>query len=75
MELRPEVLAFAEAMEEKLRENDHKAHWRNYTPAQMFGKLREEIEELTWAFGPEEKRGECVDIGNFAMMIWDLEGR
>ena len=70
--IRIEVECFAEAMEERLRENDHKDHWSNYTPLQMFELLRGEVEELAWAFTSEEKASECVDIANFAMMIWDL---
>ena len=45
--MRKEVEQFANAMEERLKENDHKHHWSNYTPAQMFERLKDEIEELS----------------------------
>ena len=70
--MRTEIVRFAEEMEERLQENDHKHHWSNYTPQQMFERLKEELEELTWAFTNEDKMLECVDVANFAMMIWDL---
>ena len=72
MKPRTEVVRFSEAMEERLRENDHKRHWSNYTPQQMFERLKDELEELTWAFTNENKMLECVDVANFAMMIWGL---
>ena len=70
--MRKEVEQFTEAMEERLKENDHKHHWSNYTPQQMFDRLEQEVDELRWAFSNESKRHECVDVANFAMMIWDL---
>ena len=70
--MRIEVSNFAEAMEERLQENDHKHHWSNYAPQQMFERLKEELEELTWALTNEDKMLECVDVATFAMMIWDL---
>ena len=45
--LRPEVLAFAELMEKKLRENDHKGGWENCEPEWLLKRLREEVRELT----------------------------
>ena len=70
--MRTEVKRFAEAMEERLQGNDHKHHWSNYTPQEMYDRLKDEVEELTWALGDEEKASECIDVANFAMMIWDL---
>lgn len=44
--LRPEVLAFAQTMEEQLRANDHKPGWKNDPPIDLIARLREEVEEL-----------------------------
>jgi len=44
---RPEVRAFAELMEQKLRENDHKGGWKKELPSlDLLPRLREETEEL-----------------------------
>lgn len=45
-DLRPEVLAFALAMERKLRANDHKSHWRGCTLGYLRRRLRTEVREL-----------------------------
>jgi hypothetical protein len=46
LELRPEVAAFAQLMEAKLRENDHKGHWRGCTTAYLSRRCGNELEEL-----------------------------
>jgi NTP pyrophosphatase (non-canonical NTP hydrolase) len=84
--LRPEVLAFAHAMEAKLRENDTRAGWKNCSPKWLLGRLRGETRELasaidkqdraTAAEGEWERHGpdvcaEAADVANFAMMIAD----
>jgi len=40
--VRPEVAAFAVQMELKLRENDHKPHWRESSLSYLIARLREE---------------------------------
>lgn len=79
--LRPEVAAFALAMEQKLRENDHKGGWKKCTLAYLMKRLREETKELAdavsrrsegWAAG--KFRREAADVANFAMMIADVCG-
>lgn len=77
--LRPEVLAFAHIMEQKLRENDHKSHWSDCAPSWLLGRLREETTELAGAIGsgyksPEHIGREAADVANFAMMIADVAG-
>ena len=70
--LRPEVEAFAVAMEKKLRLNDHKGGWHNLGIDDLVRRLMEEVNELIFAIkfqGPNEITSECCDIGNFAMMI------
>lgn len=46
MVLRPEVRAFADAMERKLQQNDHKGGWGNMPSSWLFRRLRAEMEEL-----------------------------
>ncbi len=74
IEIRPQVQAFAEAMEEVLRKNDHKGGWENceidylnWRLTQEFGGYFANYDKMT----PEQKRKELVDISNFCMMLWD----
>ena len=45
-ECRPEVQAFAVAMEEKLRANDHKGGWKGCCPLWLFQRAEDELEGL-----------------------------
>lgn len=75
---RPEVVAFALAMETKLRENDHKRHWRFLDRRTLSRRLTEEREELRQAFNrgdPAEVLREAADVANFAMMLADYTRR
>lgn len=45
-DLRPEVLAFAGAMEKKLRENDNKGGWEKMQSSWLRDRMREEMGEL-----------------------------
>ena len=82
--LRPEVQIFAEAMERKLRQNDHKGGWENMPLGWLRGRLGEETKELDVSItayideieccGDLSKPRqaillECADVANFAMMI------
>lgn len=78
---RAEVQWFAQQMEKKLLENDHKPHWReNSSFDYLFRRLGEEREELKDAIinfingegTVEEVVKEAADNGNFSMMIADL---
>lgn len=79
---RPEVAAFAILMEAKLRKNDHKGHWRNCRPSDLYRRMLEEIEELrvvliehAMSGGRETDIGdEAADVANFAMMVADVCG-
>jgi hypothetical protein len=86
MNTRKEVQWFAEEMEAKLKENDHKGGWYGCRFRALFPRLREETDELLLAAHPlnldtmaekltEEDAcnliRECADIANFAMMIAD----
>ena len=87
MNIRPEVMRFAEHMEAKLVENDHKKHWRdeNY-PLQghlemvlvEVRELDEQLDLLNHGVGSvEDVIKEAADVANRAMIISDLldEGR
>jgi hypothetical protein len=80
--LRPEVQAFALAMEERLKANDHKGTWKGCDTDYLLDRLREEWVELRYAvmarnvFGrdPEQIRHEAADAANFALFIADVCG-
>ncbi|MCP4488980.1 MAG: hypothetical protein GY820_16960 [Gammaproteobacteria bacterium] len=69
---------FAEAMERKLQKHDDEkgdTGWLdNNCPVKfLLSQLKEELEELEDSIAevmPEHARQECVDVANFAMMIW-----
>ena len=46
MTLRPEVQAFAELMEQKLRENDHKGGWKECNLTYLSDRIKDETREL-----------------------------
>ena len=74
IDIRPAVRAFAEAMELKLRKNDHKTGWRQLPIEALLRLFKLEVQEFEVAdefFTIVEARRESVDMANFAMMIWD----
>lgn len=46
MEARTEIIGFAEIMEQKLKENDHKSHWTEESYSYLLERLEEEVSEL-----------------------------
>jgi NTP pyrophosphatase (non-canonical NTP hydrolase) len=80
--MRSEVVKFAEVMEKKLQDNEHKGGWENCSIDFLTYRLRQETAELFEALTlfhrmPNEQtrklvEDECGDVGNFAMMIQDL---
>lgn len=76
--MRPELLKFAAAMEKTLKQNDHKVGWKGFSVFWLMERLYEEVGELEKSFmnPPEDIRKqaqkECVDVANFAMMIFDV---
>lgn len=76
--LRPEVAGFAKVMEQILRVNDHKVHWRDaLTVENAFTRLIQEVAELAGAINGGdtlEITKEAADVANFAMMVADLVG-
>lgn len=74
LDLRPEVLSFAEAMETKLRKHDHKTAWRDQPIEAHLKLLKIEMMEFEVAlefFTFDDACRELVDIGNFAMILRD----
>lgn len=88
LDVRPEVAAFALAMEKRLRENDWKHGWKNEHRATLFDGLRKEVEELRVAaniscpacrrctneYALDMIKHEAADVANFAMFIADSCG-
>lgn len=76
--LRSEVEWFALEMEAKLRENDHKGHWRNCSLEYLRTRIHEELGELLTTLdavpveSSEQITREAADVANFAMMIADV---
>jgi NTP pyrophosphatase (non-canonical NTP hydrolase) len=73
MELRDEVAIFAQGMENKLRQNDHKGGWENCSVEYLLNRVNEELLEVHKAIyrgkSKEEVVGELADVANFLMMI------
>jgi hypothetical protein len=61
LRLRPEVAAFAQLMEQALRDNDHKGGWKDCRGGYLWTRLQEEVEEL----------GEAMDAVAFAQPMED----
>lgn len=84
--IRPQLNVFAEAMEMKLRKKDHRGRFLDaVNPDFALTRLWDEVRELDRAaFGRmtgmpaddlkpgeiEAIQDECVDLSNFASMIW-----
>lgn len=72
---RDEVSRFARLMEAKLKDNDHKGGWETDSTEHLLHKLECELFELKTAVEDGDSKkdivSECVDVGNFAMMIAD----
>lgn len=78
--LRPEVLAFATAMEHKLREHDEEKgeSWKHCDTDDLALGLATEVRELgdsITACGPEATIArKCVDVANYAMFLFARNG-
>lgn len=81
IKVRPVILRFAELMEKKLQERDHKTAWADHKqghPDPSFSAtngLKGEVEELMHAISfesAEDVAREAADVANFAMMIADM---
>ena len=74
--MRKEMALFIEAMEFKLKLNDHKGGWEEVSIPHLLDKLRGEVQELEKAIKDEPGMNimfEAADVANFAMMIaWNV---
>jgi len=74
IELRPVVLWFAQQMELKLRENDHKGGWHEMDPLDLCERIDEELLELKESLASPPRRNrvrEAADVAAMAMMVAD----
>jgi DNA repair exonuclease SbcCD ATPase subunit len=82
LNVRPVVSEFAQAMEEVLRDNDHKGGWSSCTKEYLLTRLGDEMRELKKATLDTNMVGhsaknitkEAADVANIAMMISDVYG-
>ena len=78
MKQREPIRRFAAAMEKKLQRNDERGGWDNETAHFLKFRLMEELIELFIAIEigrAEDIQDECVDVGAFAMMLFDVAGQ
>lgn len=78
LDFRPEVLAFARLMEDRLQANENKGGWRGCHVVWLFNRLMGEARELEHELDTEQYLWvdkEAADVANFAMMIVDVCGR
>jgi len=71
---REALTKFTEAMEMKLRRNEHKSNWREKPIEALIALMLLEVREFLVAaefFSIGEARPELVDISNFALICWD----
>ncbi len=73
-EIRPDVLWFAQLMEDRLRANDYKPGWKNRTPAFLINKLLGKVGELNneILIGSGDPFKEAANVANYAMMVADV---
>lgn len=81
---RPEVIAFANAMERKLRENEWKGTWKHDAPGSLMDRVHEELMEFRdelYTIGPRDTEAhrtallnEAADVANMLMMVVDVCG-
>ncbi len=77
--LRAEVIAFAVAMETKLRLNDFKGGWQDMSEGDLVERIQDELQELELAVVRSEPAevvlSEAADVANIAMFIADNNQR
>lgn len=80
------IEAFREAMVAKLnvRRNVAKSDWRDMDPLELVSRIEDEVVELREEAGEcysyigrsrDRLLGECLDIANFAFMLWEMVER
>lgn len=79
--LRPEVQAFAEEMERRLREKDEERgnnSWKGEAPEYLAELLEDHFSQLMDSIVYDHKKDpalakkKAIDVANLAMMIWDV---
>ncbi|HDR4727299.1 hypothetical protein ABR776_26535 [Bacillus cereus] len=82
--VRNEVSWFAEHMESKLQENEHKTGWTDCSVEFLSSQIRKNLNELDSMFQELPSNysvfsanviRQCSDIANFAMMIADISDK
>ena len=81
---RPVVLAFARAMEEKLRKNEHKGGWDGEDPYDLLAMIVDETDALDTALesylkdnnaeAVKKVLSEAADVANFCLFVADVCG-
>lgn len=82
--IRSEVKWFAEHMESKLQENEHKTGWADCTVDFLSSQIRKNLNELDSMFQELPSNysvfsanviRQCSDMANYAMMIADISDK
>lgn len=80
-DIRPEVTAFAKAMERKLRDNDYKGGWKDMPIDAMWKRVIQELAELIGCHEDSDVLAkdlrfldEAADVANYLMMMCDVRG-
>lgn len=74
---REALVKFVDAMELKLRKNDHKTNWRTQPVEALIRLMLLELEEFKVAdefFTVAEARTELTDVSNYALIVYDRLG-
>jgi hypothetical protein len=76
-EIRPELAAFAKAMESRLKENAHRGDWRTFNFYYLAACLTANLGHMIRAFQADKADAvlkSATDAANYAMMIAELYG-
>ena len=76
-EMRPELAAFAKAMESRLKENAHRGDWRTFNFYYLAACLTANLGHMIRAFQADKADAvlqSATDTANYAMMISELYG-
>jgi len=78
VELRPVVQAFAEAMEEKLRKNDHRGVWDHTDYEYIWCDINRHLGKMTFSIHIGRDKGkilaDAADVANLCMILCDILG-